>query len=54
LRLWLYGYNNHDNLDHGYIMIGYLDIDIITPSTATQELQSTVFASSLASMPLPL
>jgi pectate lyase len=28
LRLWLYGYNDHDNLDHGYIMIGYLDIDI--------------------------
>jgi hypothetical protein len=28
LRLRLYGYNDHDNLDHGYIMIGYLDIDI--------------------------
>jgi uncharacterized protein YunC (DUF1805 family) len=28
LRLQLYGYNDHDNLDHGYIMIGYLDIDI--------------------------
>jgi uncharacterized protein YunC (DUF1805 family) len=28
LRLRLYGYNNHDNLEHGYIMIGYLDIDI--------------------------
>jgi hypothetical protein len=28
LRLWLYGYNDYDNLDHGYIMIGYLDIDI--------------------------
>jgi hypothetical protein len=28
LRLWLYGYNDHDNLDHDYIMIGYLDIDI--------------------------
>jgi hypothetical protein len=27
LRLRLYGYNDHDNLDHGYIMIGYLDID---------------------------
>jgi hypothetical protein len=26
LRLRLYGYNDHDN--HGYIMIGYLDIDI--------------------------
>jgi hypothetical protein len=21
------GYNDHDNLDHGYIMTGYLDID---------------------------
>jgi hypothetical protein len=29
LRLQLYGYNDHDNLDHGYIMIGYLDIDIM-------------------------
>jgi hypothetical protein len=28
LRLRLYGYNDHDNLDHGYIMIGYLDINI--------------------------
>jgi hypothetical protein len=28
LPLWLYGYNNHDNLNHGYIMIGYLNIDI--------------------------
>jgi uncharacterized protein YunC (DUF1805 family) len=30
LRLGLYGYNDHDhdNLDHSYIMIGYLDIDI--------------------------
>jgi hypothetical protein len=28
LLLWLYGYNDHDNLDHGYIMIGYLNIDI--------------------------
>jgi uncharacterized protein YunC (DUF1805 family) len=28
LCLWLYGYNDHNNLDHGYIMIGYLDIDI--------------------------
>jgi uncharacterized protein YunC (DUF1805 family) len=28
LCLRLYGYNNHDNLDHGYIMIGYLNIDI--------------------------
>jgi uncharacterized protein YunC (DUF1805 family) len=28
LRLRLYGYNDHDNLNHGYIMIGYLDIDI--------------------------
>jgi uncharacterized protein YunC (DUF1805 family) len=28
LRLRLYGYNDHDNLDHSYIMIGYLDIDI--------------------------
>jgi hypothetical protein len=28
LRLRLYDYNNHDNLDHSYIMIGYLDIDI--------------------------
>jgi hypothetical protein len=27
LCLRLYGYNGHDNLD-GYIMIGYLDIDI--------------------------
>jgi hypothetical protein len=27
LRLRLYGYNDYDNLDHGYI-IGYLDIDI--------------------------
>jgi hypothetical protein len=22
-----YGYNNHDNLDHGYIMTGYIDIN---------------------------
>jgi uncharacterized protein YunC (DUF1805 family) len=28
LRLWLYGYNDHTILYHGYIMIGYLDIDI--------------------------
>jgi uncharacterized protein YunC (DUF1805 family) len=28
LCLRLYGYNDHDNLDHGYIMIGYLHIDI--------------------------
>jgi hypothetical protein len=28
LRLWLHGYNDHDNLDHGYIMTGYLDFDI--------------------------
>jgi hypothetical protein len=28
LRLWLYGYKDHDNLDHGYIMIGDLDINI--------------------------
>jgi hypothetical protein len=28
LRLWHYDYNDHDNLDHGCIMIGYLDIDI--------------------------
>jgi hypothetical protein len=28
LHLWLYGYNDHDNLDYGYIMIGYIDIDI--------------------------
>jgi uncharacterized protein YunC (DUF1805 family) len=28
LRLQLYDYNDHENLDHGYIMIGYLDIDI--------------------------
>jgi hypothetical protein len=28
LCLWLYSYNDQDNLDHGYIMIGYLDIDI--------------------------
>jgi uncharacterized protein YunC (DUF1805 family) len=28
LRLRLYGYNDHDSLDHGYIMIGYLDINI--------------------------
>jgi hypothetical protein len=28
LRLGLYGYNDLDNLDHSYIMIGYLDIDI--------------------------
>jgi hypothetical protein len=28
LHLRLYGYSDHDNLDHDYIMIGYLDIDI--------------------------
>jgi hypothetical protein len=28
LRLRLYGYNDHNNLDHGYIMTAYLDIDI--------------------------
>jgi hypothetical protein len=28
LRLRLYGYNDHNNLDHGHIMTGYLDIDI--------------------------
>jgi hypothetical protein len=28
LRLWLYGYKDHDKLDHSDIMIGYLDIDI--------------------------
>jgi uncharacterized protein YunC (DUF1805 family) len=26
--LRLYSYNDHDNLDHGYIMTGYLDINI--------------------------
>jgi uncharacterized protein YunC (DUF1805 family) len=28
LRLRLYAYNDHDNPDHGYIMTGYLDIDL--------------------------
>jgi uncharacterized protein YunC (DUF1805 family) len=28
LCLRLYGHNDHNNLDHGYIMIGYLDINI--------------------------
>jgi hypothetical protein len=28
LHLRLYVYNDHDNFDHVYIMIGYLDIDI--------------------------
>jgi hypothetical protein len=28
LRLWLYGYNDHNNIDHDYILTGYLDIDI--------------------------
>jgi hypothetical protein len=28
LRLRLYGYNDHDNLDHGYITTGYLVINI--------------------------
>jgi hypothetical protein len=28
LHLRLYGYNDHDNLNHDYIMIDYLDIDI--------------------------
>jgi hypothetical protein len=28
LRLRFYSYNDHDNLDHSYIMIGYLDIKI--------------------------
>jgi hypothetical protein len=28
LYLRFYGYNDHDNLDHNYIMTGYLDIDI--------------------------
>jgi hypothetical protein len=28
LRLRFYGYNDHDNLDHGYIMTAYLNIDI--------------------------
>jgi hypothetical protein len=36
LCLRLDGYNDHDNLDHGYIMIGYLDIDI----------KSTVYSNS--------
>jgi hypothetical protein len=55
LRLRLYVYNDYDNLDHGYIMISYLDIDIKkrTLYKATQELQSTASALSLASTPLP-
>jgi hypothetical protein len=28
LRLRFYGYNDHDNLDHGSIITDYLDIDI--------------------------
>jgi hypothetical protein len=40
LRLRLYGYNDHDNLDHGYIMIGYLDIDI----------KNTVYSNSRTSV----
>jgi hypothetical protein len=28
LRLRLYGYNDYDNLDHSYIIISYLDINI--------------------------
>jgi hypothetical protein len=52
MRLHIYD----DYLDHGYITIGYLDIDIKTMSTTThwQQLQSTASASSLASMTLPL
>jgi hypothetical protein len=48
------GYTDRDNHDHGYITLGYLDINIIHTSTATQELQSTASASSFASMTLPL
>jgi uncharacterized protein YunC (DUF1805 family) len=40
LRLRLCGYNEHDNLDHGYIMIGYLDIDI----------KNTVYSNSRTSV----
>jgi hypothetical protein len=42
-------YNDHDNLDHGYIVTCYLDT-----SKATQELPSTASVSSLASTTLPL
>jgi hypothetical protein len=42
LRLRLYGYNDHDNLDHGYIMIGYLDIDI----DIDIDIKNTVHSSS--------
>jgi hypothetical protein len=47
---------HHDYLDHGYITIGYLDIDIKATSTVThwQQLQSTASTSSLASTTLPL
>ena len=48
------GYTDHNNRDHGYIALGYLDIDIKSISPATQELQSTASASSLASTTLPL
>jgi hypothetical protein len=54
LCLRLYGYNDHDNLDHGYIMIGYLDIDIKNTVYSNSRTPSTMSASSRASTPLPL
>jgi hypothetical protein len=48
------GYNDHDNLDHGYRMIGYLALTSKTISRTTQKLQSTTSVSSLAYSPLSL
>jgi hypothetical protein len=50
-------YTDRDNLDHGYIKLGYLDIEInniVYSYTHRQQLQSIASASSLASMTFPL
>jgi hypothetical protein len=43
---------DHDYLDHRYITIGYLDMDIKKTSTTTQQLQLIVYASSLVTTTL--
>jgi hypothetical protein len=45
---------DHDCLDHRYIMIGYLDMDIKKTSMKTQQLQLIVSGSSFATTTLPL
>jgi hypothetical protein len=53
LRLWLYGYNDHDNFNQGYIMIGYLDINIkyIIYSTSRTPVNSVCIVTCVHATP---